>query len=122
MLFICYPKCSTCQKAQKWLDARGVAYELRNIKEQNPTADELRAWYKMSGLPLKKFFNTSGLLYKSMQLKDKLPGMSEDEMLTLLATDGMLIKRPLLVGDGLVLVGFKEAQWTERLNTKEARP
>lgn len=122
MLFICYPKCSTCQKAQKWLDARGVAYELRNIKEQNPTADELRAWYKMSGLPLKKFFNTSGLLYKSMQLKDKLPGMSEDEMLKLLATDGMLIKRPLLVGDGLVLVGFKEAQWTERLNTKEARP
>lgn len=118
MLFICYPKCSTCQKAQKWLDARGVAYELRNIKEQNPTADELRAWYKMSGLPLKKFFNTSGQLYKSMALKDKLPGMTEDEMLRLLATDGMLVKRPLLITDELVLVGFREAQWESSLKPK----
>ena len=122
MTFLCYPKCTTCQKAKKWLDENHIAYELRDIKVENPTYEELSAWYRRSGLPLKKFFNTSGLLYKSMQLKDKLPGMSEDEMLKLLATDGMLIKRPLLVGDGFVLVGFKEAQWTERLNTKEARP
>ena len=115
MLFICYPKCSTCQKAQKWLDAKGVAYELRNIKEQKPTADELRAWYKMSGLPLKKFFNTSGLLYQSMGLKDKLSAMSEDEALHLLATDGMLVKRPLLIGNDFVLVGFREAQWAQYL-------
>ena len=122
MTFLCYPKCTTCQKAKKWLDENHIAYELRDIKAETPTYDELSAWYRRSGLPLKNFFNTSGLLYKSMQLKDKLPGMSEDEMLKLLATDGMLIKRPLLVGDGFVLVGFKEAQWTERLNTKEARP
>ena len=115
MLFICYPKCSTCQKAQKWLDAKGVAYELRNIKEQNPTADELHAWYKMSGLPLKKFFNTSGLLYKSMELKDKLPNMTEEEMLHLLATDGMLVKRPLLVGASFVLTGFRAAEWEAAL-------
>lgn len=116
MLFICYPKCSTCQKAQKWLDARGVAYELRNIKEQNPTADELRAWYKMSGLPLKKFFNTSGLIYKDLGLKDKLPALSEEEQLALLATDGMLVKRPLLIGDGFALAGFREADWERALN------
>ena len=122
MTFLCYPKCTTCQKAKKWLDENHIAYALRDIKAETPTYDELSAWYHRSGLPLKKFFNTSGLLYKSMQLKDKLPGMSEDEMLKLLATDGMLIKRPLLVGDGFVLVGFKEAQWTERLNTKEACP
>ena len=115
MLFICYPKCSTCQKAQKWLDARGVAYELRNIKEQNPTADELRAWYKMSGLPLKKFFNTSGLQYKALGLKDKLSAMSEAEQIDLLATDGMLVKRPLLIGDAFVLAGFRPADWEAAL-------
>ena len=122
MVFICYPKCSTCKKAQAWLKAQALDCEVRDIQKDNPTLEEPRQWHRQSGLPLKKFFNTSGLLYKSMQLKDKLPGMSEDEMLKLLATDGMLIKRPLLVGDGLVLVGFKEAQWTERLNTEEARP
>ena len=115
MLFICYPKCSTCQKAQKWLDAKGVAYELRNIKEQKPTADELRAWYKMSGLPLKKFFNTSGLQYKALGLKDKLPAMSEAEQIALLATDGMLVKRPLLIGDAFVLAGFRPADWEAAL-------
>ena len=109
--FICYPKCTTCQKAQKWLDAHGVAYTLRNIKEQNPTLSELTAWHKTSGLPLKKLFNTSGLLYKSLDLKNKLPTMTEDEMLSLLASDGMLVKRPLLVGDGFVLVGFKETEY-----------
>ena len=113
--FICYPKCTTCQKAQKWLNENGIAYELRDIKNDNPTKEELAAWYAQSGLPLRKFFNTSGLLYKSMELKDKLPAMSEDEMLTLLATDGMLVKRPLLIGDGWVLVGFKEADWTARV-------
>lgn len=115
MVFICYPKCTTCQKARKWLDEHKIAYELRDIKTENPTRDELAAWCARSGLPLKKFFNTSGLLYKSMELKDKLPGMSEEEMLRLLATDGMLVKRPLLVGDGLVLVGFKEAEWERAL-------
>ena len=115
MLFICYPKCSTCQKARSWLDEKGIAYDFRDIKTDNPTAEELRQWWQASGLPLKKFFNTSGLLYKSMELKDKLPNMSEDEMLSLLATDGMLVKRPLLVGDDFVLVGFKESVWSERL-------
>lgn len=115
MLFLCYPKCSTCQKAKKWLDEKGVAYDGRHIKENNPTADELKAWYKMSGLPLKKFFNTSGLQYKALQLKDKLPDMGEAEQLALLATDGMLVKRPLLVGDDFVLTGFKEADWAEKL-------
>ncbi len=113
--FICYPKCTTCQKAKKWLDDNGIEYELRDIKTENPTLDELALWHEKSGLPLKKFFNTSGLLYKSMELKDKLPGMSEEEMLQLLATDGMLVKRPLLVGDEFVLVGFREADWAERL-------
>jgi len=113
--FICYPKCTTCQKAKKWLDDNGIEYELRDIKTDNPTLDELTLWHEKSGLPLKKFFNTSGLLYKSMELKDKLPGMSEEEMLQLLATDGMLVKRPLLVGEDFVLVGFREAEWTERL-------
>ena len=115
MLFICYPKCTTCQKAQKWLDEHHIPYTLRDIKTDNPTLDELTAWYAKSGLPLKKFFNTSGLLYKSMGLKDKLPAMNEDEMLALLATDGMLVKRPLLVGDDFVLVGFKEAAWAETI-------
>ena len=109
--FICYPKCTTCQKAKKWLDDNGVEYELRDIKLDNPTLEELTEWYKKSGLPLRRFFNTSGLLYKSLELKSKLPEMSEDEMLALLATDGMLVKRPLLIGDDFVLVGFKEAEY-----------
>ena len=113
--FICYPKCTTCQKAKKWLDDNGIEYELRDIKTNNPMQDELTLWYEKSGLPLRKFFNTSGLLYKSMELKDKLPGMSEEEMLQLLATDGMLVKRPLLIGEEFVLVGFKEADWVTRL-------
>lgn len=113
--FICYSKCSTCQKALKWLDDKGLEYTLRDIKTQNPTYEELKDWYSMSGVPLRKFFNTSGLLYKSMALKDKLPAMSEDEMLELLSTDGMLVKRPLLVGEGFVLIGFKESQWAEKL-------
>ena len=114
--FICYPKCTTCQKAKKWLDDNRVEYELRDIKLDNPTLDELTEWFKNSGLPLKKFFNTSGRLYKSLDLKNKLPSMSEDEMLALLATDGMLVKRPLLVEDDFVLVGFKEAEWSTALS------
>ena len=113
--FICYPKCSTCQKAKKWLDDNGIEYELRDIKTFNPTFDELTEWYAKSGLPLKKLFNTSGLLYKSLDLKNKLIGMSDDEMLNLLAADGMLVKRPILVGDNFVLVGFKENEWSDRL-------
>ena len=113
--FICYPKCTTCQKAKKWLDDNKIEYELRDIKEDNPSLEELTAWYKTSGLPLKKFFNTSGLLYKSMELKDKIPAMSEEEQLKLLATDGMLVKRPLLIGKGFVLVGFKKNEWIEVL-------
>ena len=113
MLFVCYPKCTTCQKARSWLDSRGVTYDFRDIKQENPTRQELEAWYRKSGLPLKRFFNTSGLLYKSLGLKDKLPGMSEAEQLDLLATDGMLVKRPLAVGDEFVLVGFREAEWAE---------
>ena len=115
MKFICYPKCTTCQKAKKWLDDNQTAYELRDIKLDNPTLDELAAWYSQSGLPLKKFFNTSGLLYKSLGLKSKLPTMSEEEMLALLATDGMLVKRPILVGDDFVLVGFKESEWENKI-------
>lgn len=116
--FICYPKCTTCQKAKKWLDDNKIEYELRDIKEDNPTLEELTAWYKQSGLPLKKFFNTSGLLYKSMELKDKLPTMSEEEQLKLLATDGMLVKRPLVIGEDYVLVGFKESEWNEIIINK----
>ena len=116
MIFLCYPKCTTCQKAQKWLDAKGIPYAPRHIKEQNPTADELHQWQQRGGLPLKKFFNTSGLLYKSMGLKDKLPAMSEQEQLDLLATDGMLVKRPIIVtDDGKVLTGFREAEWESTL-------
>ena len=109
--FICYPKCTTCQRARKWLDDNQIEYEFRDIKLENPTREELIAWYRISGLPLKKFFNTSGLLYKSLDLKNKLPTMTEDVMLTLLASDGMLVKRPLLIGDDFVLVGFKEDEW-----------
>lgn len=109
--FICYPKCTTCQRARKWLYDNKIEYEFRDIKLDNPTLEELTKWYDKSGLPIKKFFNTSGLLYKSLDLKNKLPEMSEDEMLKLLATDGMLVKRPLLIGDDFVLVGFKEAEW-----------
>ena len=109
--FICYPKCTTCQKAKKWLENNKIEYELRDIKLDNPTLEELTEWYKQSGLPLKKFFNTSGLLYKSLNLKNKLPMMTDDEMLKLLATDGMLVKRPLLIGEDFVLVGFKETEW-----------
>ena len=115
MLVLVYRKCSTCVKALKWLDANGVTYEERPIIEQNPTFEELKEWYQKSGLPLKKFFNTSGLLYKEMQLKDKLPGMSEEEQLQLLATDGKLVKRPMVVGDDFVLTGFKEAEWNEKM-------
>jgi arsenate reductase len=111
--FICYPKCTTCQKAKKWLDDNNIEYELRNIKDNNPTVEELTVWHKKSGAPLKKFFNTSGLLYKSMELKDKLPKMTEREMLALLSTDGMLVKRPLLISENLVLIGFKEAEWSK---------
>ena len=113
--FICYPRCTTCHKAKKWLDDNKIQYELRDIKEDNPSFEELSAWYEISGLSLKKFFNTSGLLYKSMELKDKLPAMSEEEQLKLLATDGMLVKRPLVIGEDFVLVGFKESEWSEKL-------
>ena len=111
MLLLCYPNCSTCKKAQAFLDAQGIDYTLRNIKTENPTAAELTAWHEKSGLPLKRFFNTSGLQYKALSLKDKLPQMQETEQIELLATDGMLVKRPLLIGADFVLVGFKEAEW-----------
>ena len=113
--FVCYPKCTTCQKAKKWLDDNNIQYEFRDIKLNNPSLEELEKWYKQSGLPLKRFFNTSGLLYKSLDLKNKLPQMAEQDMLELLATDGMLVKRPLLIGADLTLVGFKEAEWKEKL-------
>ena len=115
MLFVCYPKCTTCQKAQKWLDETGAAYTVRNIKEDNPTRAELEQWHQRSGLPLKRFFNTSGLQYKALGLKDKLPEMSQEEQLDLLATDGMRVKRPILVGDDVVLVGFRQAEWEAAL-------
>lgn len=115
MLFLEYPPCSTCKKAKSWLDANGVAYTARHIKEENPTYEELKQWHQQSGLPLKKFFNTSGLLYKSMNLKEKLPAMTEEEQLRLLASDGMLVKRPLVVLEDQVLLGFREAQWLEAL-------
>ena len=111
MLFLCYPKCSTCQKAKKWLEEHNINYIERNIAENNPSYEELKEWHARSGLPLKRFFNTSGLLYKEMKLKDKLPTMSEDEQLKLLATNGMLVKRPLLIDGNTVFVGFKEAEW-----------
>lgn len=114
-LVLLYPPCSTCQKAKKWLDANGVEYEERNIKEENPTEEELRKWHQKSGLPLKKFFNTSGLLYKNMNLKEKLASMTEDEQYRLLAGDGMLVKRPILVTENAVLTGFREAEWKKLL-------
>ena len=116
MLFLHYPKCSTCQKTKKWLDEHNIEYTERYIVEDNPSYDELKDWYSKSGLPLKKFFNTSGFLYKEMQLKDKLPTMSEEEQLKLLATNGMLVKRPLVIKEDIVLVGFKETEWMEKLN------
>ena len=115
MLLLCYPKCTTCQKAQAWLDARGIAYTYRDIKEQNPSYEELGEWYARSGLDIKRFFNTSGLLYKSLSLKDKLPAMNDEEKLRLLATDGMLVKRPILIGGDFVLVGFREKEWDSKL-------
>lgn len=113
--FICYPKCTTCKKAQKWLDENNIEYTLRDIKTESPNFDELQKWHQVSGKPLKKFFNTSGLIYRAMELKDKLPKMSETEMLELLSTDGMLVKRPLLVSDDFVLIGFKQSEWEEIL-------
>ena len=113
--FICYPKCSTCQKAEKWLEQHGLEFDVRDIKQNNPPYEELSQWHKQSGLPLKRFFNTSGLLYKSMQLKDKLPGFSEEEQLKLLSTDGMLVKRPILINENTVWVGFKESEWEKLL-------
>lgn len=115
MLFLQYPPCSTCQKAKKWLDDHGIAYTARHIKADNPTADEMRVWIAQSGLPIKRFFNTSGLVYKNLGLKDKLPTMTEDEQIALLASDGMLVKRPLLVADDFVLPGFKPAEWEKAL-------
>ena len=111
ILFLEYPKCTTCKKAKAWLESNSVAFDDRHIVEQNPTAEELKAWWQMSGLPLKKFFNTSGLLYKELKLKDKIPTMTEEEQIELLSTNGMLVKRPLIIGDDFVLVGFKEAEW-----------
>lgn len=111
VLFVCYPKCSTCKKAEKWLKERGIVYTFRDIKEDNPSREELKSWYQKSGLDIKRFFNTSGQLYKEMKLKDKLPQMSLDEKLDLLAGDGMLVKRPILVTENKVLVGFKDAEW-----------
>ncbi|MBQ3065630.1 MAG: arsenate reductase family protein [Clostridia bacterium] len=115
MKMVCYPRCTTCQRAMKWLSERGEAYEVRDIKEDRPTEEELRLWHTQSGMPMRKLFNTSGLLYRSLGLKDRLAGMTEEEMLALLSSDGMLIKRPILIGDGFVLIGFKEAQWDERI-------
>ena len=115
MLLVWYPKCTTCQKAKAWLEAKGITPDTRDIKTDNPTEEELRRWHAASGLPPKRFCNTSGLQYKALGLKDKLPGMSEDEQFALLATDGMLVKRPILVGDDFVLTGFREAEWTEKL-------
>lgn len=117
MLFVCYPKCSTCKKAQAWLDAHGFQYELRDIKLQNPTEGELRQWHSQSGLPLRRFFNTSGLQYKALNLKDRLPAMNENEQFALLASDGMLVKRPIVIGKDFVLVGFKEGDWTQQITT-----
>ena len=116
MLFVCYPKCSTCRKAADWLAAKGIPCEQRDIKADRPGEEELRRWHQLSGLPLRRFFNTSGMKYRELELKDRLPAMTEDEMYALLASDGMLVKRPLLVGDGFVLVGFREKEWETTLS------
>ncbi len=121
MLFVCYPRCGTCQKAKKWMDENGIAFEGRDIKAERPTAEELRSWYEKSGLPLKRFFNTSGMVYRELKLKDKLPEMSEAEQLELLATDGMLVKRPIAVDGDTVLVGFKEAEWEEAFGKESGK-
>ncbi len=113
MLFVCYPKCSTCKKAQKWLDSKNASYSIRDISIENPSENELREWHRLSGLPLKRFFNTSGQKYRALGLKDKLPTMSDDDQYALLATDGMLVKRPLLISDEFVLAGFKENEWSQ---------
>ena len=118
MIFVCYPKCTTCRKAKKWLESNGIAFEERHIKENNPTIEELKDWHKKSGLPIKKFFNTSGQLYKELKLKDRLPTMSEDEQYSLLASDGMIVKRPILIGDDFVLVGFDETAWKAALDVE----
>lgn len=115
MLFLCYPKCTTCRKAKAWLEEQNISFTLRDIKEENPTEEELQSWWQRSGLPLRKFFNTSGLQYKALGLKDKFPTMTEAEQIALLSTDGMLVKRPLLVGEDFVLVGFRPAEWEEKL-------
>lgn len=115
MLFLCYPKCTTCRKAKAWLEEQNISFTLRDIKEENPTEEELQSWWQRSGLPLRKFFNTSGLQYKALGLKDKLPTMTEAEQIALLSTDGMLVKRPLLVGEDFVLAGFRPAEWEEKL-------
>ena len=115
MLFRCYPKCTTCRKAKAWLEEQNISFTLRDIKEENPTEEELQSWWQRSGLPLRKFFNTSGLQYKALGLKDKLPTMTEAEQIALLSSDGMLVKRPLLVGEDFVLVGFRPAEWEEKL-------
>lgn len=115
MKFICYPKCTTCKKAEKWLESKGVEYSVRDIKEENPSYDELKEWYEKSRLPLKRFFNTSGILYRSMNLKDKLDDMTDEEKLRILAEDGMLVKRPILINGGVVLVGFRESEWEKQL-------
>lgn len=115
MRFLCYPKCTTCRKAKAWLEEQNISFTLRDIKEENPTEEELQSWWQRSGLPLRKFFNTSGLQYKALGLKDKLPTMTEAEQIALLSTDGMLVKRPLLVGEDFVLVGFRPAEWEEKL-------
>ena len=119
MLFVEYPKCTTCKKAKKWLDEQGIEYIDRHIKEENPTAEELKKWHEIGGFPLKRFFNTSGMLYRELGLKDKLPGMNEEEQYALLASDGMLVKRPLLIGEDFVLTGFKEEQWEEAVGTEK---
>jgi len=118
MIFVCYPKCTTCRKAKKWLESNGIAFEERHIKENNPTIEELKDWHKKSGLPIKKFFNTSGQLYKELKLKDRLPTMSEDEQYSLLASDGMIVKRPILISDDFVLVGFDETAWKAALDVE----
>jgi len=117
LVFLCYPKCTTCQKAKKWLESNGISFEERHIKENNPSVKEIKEWHKMSGLPLKNFFNTSGLLYKKLNPKERLPGMGEDEQYNLLASDGMIVKRPILIGESFVLVGFNEIKWKTALGT-----